>query len=418
MTGHKSRNKLYPLFTMFIGCLAFLIASSLSFFTFYITNGNGYFYIFYLIELNIIVPAIGGLLLSLLLGMKKEWLRMTVACVSAYLIINFFVRMILKMTLYNVMNDNTLLKIIVGSTLVAMVFTIVFGLIVYGLNKSVILWYAVAGAIIAIPSIFLAVVIEPLFESAMMSQTIAGLIPAMLDWIILGTGVGLGIGFVELSPQILEPYKIDKKIEETVITPQNQYKPLMATLFGLIAYVIGGLIVTISISFLYSPSDFRSIFVLIFGPAIGWLLLCLLMRWFSKLFQLVFLGAVGTMIELSIGFAFLFLLMFGTMGSDINQMMVVVIWFIVINIIYVNLMLAIAMHSGKINGPFRFRFYTLICGIIAIPFGILSYLTRAIEFWGIYLSPTFIIIISLGLCTGLCIGLSSRPPAKMAWLKK
>ena len=43
MTDPKLRSKLYPLFTMLIGCLAFFIATSIILVTFYITNGNGYF---------------------------------------------------------------------------------------------------------------------------------------------------------------------------------------------------------------------------------------------------------------------------------------------------------------------------------------------------------------------------------------
>ena len=68
---------------MLIGCLAFFIANSIILVTFYITNGNGYFYIFYIAELYIFVPAISGLLLSLFLGMKKDRLKMTAAGVVA-----------------------------------------------------------------------------------------------------------------------------------------------------------------------------------------------------------------------------------------------------------------------------------------------------------------------------------------------
>ena len=106
------------------------------------------------------------------------------------------------------------------------------------------------------------------------------------------------------------------------------------------------------------------------------------------------------------------------MGSrEVTQMIAIVIWFILLNTIYGNLMLAIAFHFGKINGRFRLWFYTSICGITAIPFGILYCLLYRIQFGEMRLFP-LIIIVSLGLGTSLCIGLSSHLPEKFEWFKK
>lgn len=414
MTDPKLRSKLYPLFTMLIGCLAFFIASSIILVTFYITNGNGYFYIFYIVELYIFVPALSGLLLSLLLGMKKERLKMTVAVVVANLIIVFFVRMVVNLIFMSINYETTSLQNIISILLASVVFTIAFGLIVDGFNQKVMLWFGLAGTLLAVPAILLAVANEPVFQSTLISE----LIPQILDWMIRGAGVGLGIGFCAFVPEKLPPDKTSEISAEAVTTAQHPYHPLLAALFGLAAYLIGGLIAMFGLSFLDYPSDFIGLFVPILGAAVGWLLLCLMLRWFSKLIPIVILGVVGTTIELFIGYFLSFILGFMLMGSrDVTQMIAIVIWFIVLNAVYGNLMLAIALYFGKINGRFRLWLYTSICGITAIPFGILYCLLYRIQFLEMRLFP-LIIIVSLGLGTSLCIGLSSRLPENFEWFKK
>lgn len=275
-------------------------------------------------------------------------------------------------------------------------------------------WFGLAGTILAVPGILLALANEPVFQSTITSE----LIPQILDWIILGAGVGLGIGFCAFVPEKLPPDKTSEISAQTIPAVQHPYHPLLTALFGLAAYLIGGLIATIGLSFLDSPSDYIGLFVPILGAAVGWLLLCLMLRWFSKLIPIVILGVVGTTIELFIAYWLNFILGFMLMGSrEVTQMIAIVIWFILLNTIYGNLMLAIAFHFGKINGRFRLLFYTSICGITAIPFGILYCLLYRIQFGEMRLFP-LIIIVSLGLGTSLCIGLSSHLPEKFEWFKK
>jgi hypothetical protein len=191
--------------------------------------------------------------------------------------------------------------------------------------------------------------------------------------------------------------------------------PFLTMLIGLVAYLASGTIVGLILTILKVESSLYVSYVnsgpsydflmIIIGAPLGGILLGLMMKMFklNSLIAIVVFSIIGEFSGIIIGeiAGFIAYIYFSGYSFPISF----VFGFMIANAIY-GAFIAAAFHGGKSIGLFA-----LVCGITSVPFGILVWKTSGMVLVGINLA-TLVLLTSLGVTTGLSIGLYSLVKSK------
>ncbi|WP_170253949.1 hypothetical protein [Acetobacterium paludosum] len=203
------------------------------------------------------------------------------------------------------------------------------------------------------------------------------------------------------------PKKSSHKITSSgLVRADHKTDPLFTLLMGFVAYLAGGTLVGLLAAFFkfdvsgsfydsaYPSDDFIILFV---GAAIGGILLLLLF----KIFTITTL--IKTIVLSTLGIGCLFVIYF------IEILWLFASGFFIFHLAFlICFVLANAVYGAFIGpifiGARSIGFSALVCGLTAIPFGLLSWQTSGLVLAGINLAA-MVLVASLGATTGLSIGL-------------